>query len=393
VEDHLERATGPGAHGLLRAALGDTDVLSQRVRQVDHRPGAGTTATWEVRVRGADGERTEVLGVHLLAGDPAGRVWRFPDDPALPGLAAATDDARVRALLDRCDVDPGPVELRVRSYRAGRRAVVEVRTPAVRLFVKVVQPSALSALAERHRLLRTAGLPVPRALAAQDDGQLVLEALPGTSLRARLREGADPAPGGADVLELLDLLPGGLCALPRRPSRADEVRAHAAVTAAALPAEAARCRQLAEAVRAAVDDDVAAEPVHGDLHDAQLLLSGGRTVGLLDVDTAGPGRRADDLACLLAHAHVLAQSEPAHGATTLSIAQRWLADFDRRVDPADLRARTAGAVVALATGPHRVQAAGWQESTRARLDLAEQWLAAAHGAAAPGTPAPVRSRR
>jgi aminoglycoside phosphotransferase len=388
VEDHLATAAGPGAHALLRAAVGDAEVLSCRLRQVHHRPHSSTTATWELRVRDRGGEHAEVLGVRLLAGDPEAQVWRFPHDPALPGLAAATDETRVRALLDRCDVEPGPVELRVRGYRPGRRAVVEVRTPAVRLFLKVVRPSAGALLAERHRLLRAAGLPVPPVLAAGEDGRLLLEALPGTSLRARLRDGADPAPGGPELLELLDLLPAALCALPRRTSWTDEVRSYAFVTAGALPGEAERCRQLAEAVRAAVDDEVADEPVHGDLHEAQLLLSGGRVTGLLDVDTAGPGRRADDLACLLAHAHVLAQLEPAHAATTLALARRWLAAFDRRVDPADLRARTAGVVVSLATGPHRVQAPGWQDLTRARLDLAEQWLGAAGGG-----PAPVRSSR
>ena len=387
MEDHLARATGPAAHALLRTVLGDADVGSWRLRQVDHRPGRSTTATWDVRVHDRDGDRTQVLGVRLLA-DGTAAVWRFPDDPDLPGLAAATDDRQVRALLDRCDADPGPVELRVRSYRPGRRAVVEVRTPSVRLFLKVVRPSALPALAERHRLLRAAGLPAPQALAAHEDGRLLLEALPGTPLRTRLREGADPAPSGAEVLELLDLLPAGLLALPRPPSWTDAVRHSAAVTAAALPGERDRCTQLADAVRAAVDAGVSDEPVHGDLYEAQLLLSGGRISGLLDVDTAGPGRRADDLACLLGHAHVLAQLEPAHAGTTRALADRWLADFDRRVDPADLRARTAGVVVSLATGPHRVQAAGWQDLTRARLDLAEQWLAAARGG-----PAPVRSRR
>lgn len=388
MEDHLARAAGPGAHVLLRAAVGGAEVLSCRVRQVHHRPGRNTTATWEVRLHDRAAERVEVLGVRVGAGDTEPQVWRFPHDPDLPGLAAATDERRVRALLDRCGVDPGPVELRVGSYRPGRHAVVDARTPAVRVFVKVVRPSALASLAERHGLLRAAGVPVPQVLGAQDDGRLVLEALSGTSLRARLREGADPAPGGPEVLELLGLLPTALCALPRRASWTDDVHSHAAVTAGALSDEADRCRQLADGVRAAVDDDVADEPVHGDLYEAQVLLSGGRISGLLDVDTAGPGRRADDLACLLGHAHVLAQSEPAHADTTLALTRRWLADFDRRVDPVDLRARTAGVVVSLATGPHRVQAAGWRDLTRARLDLAEQWLAAARGG-----PAPVRSRR
>ena len=387
MQDSLARAAGPGAHALLRAAVGGAEVVSARVRQVHARPGASTTATWEVRVRDAAGERVEVVGVRVRAGSGEPEVWRFPSDPDLPGLPAATDEQEVRALLDRCGVEPGPVDLRVRGYRAGRRAVVEVRTPATRLFLKVVRPAAAPALAERSRLLRAAGVPVPGVLATEPDGRLLLEALSGTPMRARLREGTGPVPGGAELLELLDALPPGLCHLPRRASWTDDVHVHAAVTAAALPQQSDRCRRLADGVRAAVDDDGPSGPVHGDLYEGQLLLTGGRVSGLLDVDTAGPGRRADDLACLLGHAHVLAQSEPGHATTTLALAGRWLAAFDRCVDPADLRARTAGVVVSLATGPHRVQAPDWQDRTLARLELAEQWLAAARGG-----PAPVRSR-
>ncbi len=396
MQDSLGRATGPGVRAALRAVLGDAEVLSEQVRQVDHRPGRCTTTTWDVRVRDRGGERTEVLGVRVLDGAAHVRAWRFPDDPDLPGLAAATDEQDVRRLLDGCDVEPGPVEpgsveLRVRSYRPGRRAVVEVRTPALGLFLKVVPPPALGPLAERHRLLRVAGLPVPPVLAARHDGRLLLGALHGTSLRTRLREGSDPAPSGADVVELLDLLPPGLRDLPRRTSWTDGIGASAAVTAAVLPDEGARCRQLAEAVRAAVDASAGDEPVHGDLYDAQVLLTGGRISGLLDVDTAGPGRRADDLACLLGHAHVLAQAEPAHAGTTHARVLRWLDAFDRDVDPVDLRARTAAVVISLATGPYRLQVPDWPALTRARLDLAEQWLTAASRGTAPGTPAPVRS--
>ena len=47
------------------------------------------------------------------------------------------------------------------------------------------------------------------------------------------------------------------------------------------------------------------------------------------------------------------------------------------MDPAELRYRVAAVVLSLATGPHRVQEPGWPQHTRARLDLARQWLASA----------------
>ncbi len=171
-----------------------------------------------------------------------------------------------------------------------------------------------------------------------------------------------------------------MCGLPCRRSWTDAVDHYAKVVASALPAEAERCQDLAARVTSLTAGVPADRPTHGDLYETQLLLDGDRVSGLLDVDTAGPGRRADDLACLLAHVSVLAQMEPAHRATSHALGAQWLAAFERSVDPEDLRARVAGVVLSLATGPHRVQQADWQDATRARLDLAERWLGSAERA-------------
>lgn len=390
TDPDLALLTGPDVEDLLAAALAtsDEELVDWRVRQVDHRPAAAsTTVSYDVTVDGPAGRSTQVLGastglssdvppgvLSMSDGEVQVAVWRLPLDPALPALATAMDDTAVRDLLTTYDVAPGPVQLRVRSYRPRRRAVVEVTAPGCRLFLKVLRPSAVAALHDRHRLLHGAGLPVPRSLGWRDDGLLVLEGLAGTTLRVRLREGGSPAPTGEDLVGLLDRLPAAVCDLPPRRSWTDAVSHYAGVTASALPEEAARCHQLAERVRATAGDAPADQPTHGDLYETQLLLDGARITGLLDVDTAGPGRRTDDLACLLAHVSVLAQREPAHRASSRALGAGWLRAFDRTVDPVELRARTAGVVVSLATGPHRVQEQGWPAATRARLDLAEQWL-------------------
>lgn len=386
----LALLTGPDVQDLLSAALATTDeeLVRWRVRQVDHRPGSSTTVSYAARVRTAAGEHDQVLGAStglpgaaaapgvlaLSDGTTEVAVWRFPFDPALPALVTAMDEAAVRTLVTTYGVAPGPLSLHLRSYRPRRRAVVEVRAPGCRLFLKVLRPKKVAELHERHRLLHGAGLPVPRSLGWSLDGLLVLEGRSGTSLRTRLREGGDPAPDGAAVLALLDGLPPETCALPARRSWTDEVAHYAAVIASALPVEADRCRQLADRVLQVVGDVPATEPVHGDFYETQVLLDGGRISALLDVDTAGPGRRADDLACLLAHVSVLAQLEPSHQASSMALGARWLGAFEQRVDPVDLRARVAGVVVSLATGPHRVQEQDWQGATTARLDLAQQWL-------------------
>ena len=106
-------------------------------------------------------------------------VWQWPADPALPALAWAASGGGVTARLAEHGVAAGPVRLRLRSYRPGRRAVVEATTSTGPVFLKVVRPSALSRLVERHRIL-AGSVPVPRVLAGTDDGVLVLPGLPGS---------------------------------------------------------------------------------------------------------------------------------------------------------------------------------------------------------------------
>ena len=139
--------------------------------------------------------------------------------------------------------------------------------------------------------------------------------------------------------------------------------------------------ELAPRIRALVDrlDSVTAGPqsaVHGDFHSSQILVHGKTVVGLVDVDTAGVGERADDLAGLLGHLATLALGSRArrdierYGVALIN-------DFDRRTDPAGLRLRVAGVVLGLATGPFRVQLPRWPKDTERRVALAESWVASA----------------
>src|SRR5919106_738263 len=98
-------------------------------------------ASVDLTVNAADPHADAPAGA-LVLGDGADRVavWRFPHDPALPGLAAACDEAAVANLLDETGLGGGPVRLRTRAYRPRRRAVIEAVGSRGRLFIKVVRP-------------------------------------------------------------------------------------------------------------------------------------------------------------------------------------------------------------------------------------------------------------
>ncbi|MCW6007165.1 phosphotransferase [Micromonospora sp. CPCC 205371] len=386
--------TGPDAAGALAVALDAAGgrLLSWRATQVDHQPGRGSTVGYRAQVGWRDGSATAERLVATTARAPDGAlvvddgvdrvaVWRFPHDPYLPALPAAIDPVAVGRLLHEYGYGGGPARLRVRAYRPGRRAVIEAATDRGRLFLKVVRPRKVTGLHERHRLLTDAGVPAPPSLGFTPDGLLVLQALPGRTLRQALMRGG-PAPSARPLLSLLDRLPAQLAHGPPRASWLDKAPHYAAVVAAALPERAAQATDLATQLAA----DRPPEPVsvvHGDLYESQLLVAGDRITGLLDVDTAGAGHRVDDLACLLGHLSVLAQIDRRHAPVINRLGAAWLSGFEPHVDPAGLRRRTAAVVLSLATGPHRVQEPGWPAATRARLDLAAAWLASAHTMTAP----------
>lgn len=384
--------TGPEAGEILRTALDAVGgrLLSWRPSQVDHQPRHGTTVGYEARVGWPDGrEEPAYFGAYagshrpppgaLVVGDGATRVvvWRYPHDPFLPALAAAHDPGRIVALLRSFGLPDDAVRLRARAYRPRRRAVVEVATGGgAQLFLKVVRPDRVAALHQRHRLLTGHGVPAPPSLGYTDDGLLVLGALGGRSLRDVLRDGGEPAPPPEAVLALLDSLPAVLAEGTVRPSWLDRVGHYASVLSGVAPESARLAEQVAAAVTAEAGRGPTV-PVHGDFYESQLRVSAGRIVGLLDVDTAGPGDRIDDLACLLGHLSVLSRLTPTRATALSRLGARYLAAFDRTVDPADLRYRVAAVVLSLATGPYRVQEPGWERATRHRVALAARWLARA----------------
>ncbi|WP_125777912.1 phosphotransferase [Antribacter gilvus] len=397
---HLDLLTGDRARGLLAVAAtaAGGELVDWQVRQVDHRPAsATTTVAYRASVLRDGAVRTTTFGASagrpqdhgapgvltVPDGDARVAVWTFPDDPALPALRRAFDPAFATDLLAEAGSRGSRggrdrPELRVRAYRPTRRAVVEVRTPSARVFLKVVPPDRLPDLHARHAMLSGAGLLVPAPLRRDDDGLLVLSALDGTGMRTALRDGGElPAP--QDVLDLLGRLPDAVAGLPRRRAWSESTRHYARVIGAAMPAEAGRAADLAGGIRerlAASGRAAGTEPTHGDLYEAQVLLDpAGRITGLLDVDTAGPGHQGDDLACLVAHLDVLAHVEGFDPFRQRVLARAYAEGFASAVDPRDLAVRVAGVLLSLATGPHRVRAPGWQAATSRRLDAVAGWLA------------------
>lgn len=372
---------------LLDAALAPAGGRVRRVetRQATWHPGHSLTVRYDAHVAWPDGRVTDEMlvaatgSLHpqalvLEAGDVRVAVWRVPHDPWLPGLAAITDPARLDPLLDTLDVASGPAMQRIESYRPGRRAVVRVQRAGITLFVKVTRPDHAQALHDRHVALASA-VPVPRSLGVDLTlGLVVLQGLGGALVRHRLAVPGATLPGPEAVFGVLDRLPP-----PPHGAEAPGWRTpvFASLLGRLRPDRAAALHRLADeltSIDARRDDRLV--PVHGDLHEAQLLVQGDRISGLLDVDTYGLGHRVDDLATLIGHLATLALTNSRRSSIERYTAGL-LAGFDRRVNPALLRYAVADVVLGLATGPFRVLEPAWPANTDARIALAERWVATA----------------
>lgn len=373
---------GRGLLGSVAAERG-LELTASRIAQVRYDPGHSVTVQFRARMSDSDGTETDEIWV-ATSGRPAPdgtpvfaiggttvALWRYPDDPHLPGLAPAADPARIAPVLKRLGAEPDDdLSVRLRAYRPGRRAVLEVNFPPHRLFVKVVQPTKVAALQSRHELMAE-HVPVPQTLGwSRDTGVVVLQAMPGRTLRRQLEHDGRAAPTGGALLHLLDALPVG----PDRrvvPGPIERLPVHVHLLSTVLPTARDRLIEMEQRIGEAAGGPQA--PVHGDFHASQILVDDGAVVGLIDVDTSGSGERADDMAILLGQLAVLAvtggrrRSVERYGRELLRV-------FEERTEPTELRRRVAAAIIGFATGPFRVQQSDWPSETIKRLVVAERWL-------------------
>ncbi|HHU39786.1 MAG TPA: phosphotransferase, partial [Propionibacterium sp.] len=157
-----------------------------------------------------------------------------------------------------------------------------------------------------------------------------------------------------------------------RPPWADAVDHYARMVAAALPAEEERLARIVGRVQSGLAGiPLGNEATHGDFHEGQVHVADGGVVGILDVDTIGPGRRADDLACLIAHLSTIQRMNAEQQARVHGTLADWVPVFDERVDPVELRLRAAAVIISLATGPYRGQEPEWERETVRMVDAAE----------------------
>lgn len=363
-------------------------LITSRTRSIHHRPGRSRSVLHDATIEVA-GQRHEVVlvthvetrgfpdGAFVLSADELEvAVWRFPNDPYLPGLPSAVSAKRVRELLDELGAAPGRVRLRTRAYRPVRRAVVEVRIDGERsgrvLYLKILPRPRARSVARRHRQLIAAGLPVPGVVGlAERQGIVAIEALGGPTLADALRVGA-PVPRPEQLLAVTEGFAGSGVVGSLDPRRFADPLRHVPLLAGILPE---RGTEIAGLAREAAAVEAPLVGVHGDLHAGQLLLGAdGAISGVLDVDGAGQGYTVHDAGNLVAHLEAFGDLDPAITDRVHAYAREVAEAYAEVCGRQALARAMAGSWIGLATGAYRAQEPGWQLELERRIDRAAALL-------------------
>lgn len=376
-----DRVPGPLAAAV---AAAEGTVTAGRVSQVTWWPGRSATVSWDTVVEGGPlAGRATYVATTLTApegalvvgsGTDQVAVWRVPHDPFLPALATALQPATAAQVVSTLGGQITEPRTRLSAYRPTRRAVIEVRGEGHTVYLKLVKPHRLRSLHRRHLELVEL-LPVPEPLGIDIDlGLLVMRNLPGKTLRAGLEDPTAILPHPDVVADLPTTLPE-LRRPSIVPSAVEAAPKVADLLRRLLPMESERLDRIVAAIG---EDDVTDRvPAHGDYHEAQLLIDPeGQISGILDVDTLGLGRPADDAGTMLGHLavwHTMSRQPDRVGAYAAALQERW----ESLLDPVEVRRRAAARVLGLAAGPFRVQQPGWPVETSRRLTLAERWASSA----------------
>ncbi|WP_152649265.1 phosphotransferase [Demequina flava] len=364
--------TSDDAGDMLATALATThlELEDWRLDAVHARPGAETSACYDVTASGeriylvastvelSDEQRAATKAVRLQSETGTVHVWRHPADPLLTGLADACVPQALQARLARAGADHPKIDrLEMLVLRPLRRAVLRAEVAEDERhdvwFVKVVRPDRAGELLHRHRLSSLA----PRALDAGDGIVLVAQA-DGAAMTEALhrRDGSEPGHvTGASLITALDTLPPAVCELPRRNSIPERLEMYIDL-ARNRGLDGDRLDRLVASIGPGLKapPEAATVPTHGDFHAANVRVNDAsqpeRIVGLIDIDTLGPGRRADDLACMVAHVLVLPTLDPNGYRGIEEHAARLFSEFAETVETEDLRRRVAANLVALASG-------------------------------------------
>ena len=359
----------------------ETAPAQLRVRQFSHNPGRTATVSYIAEWDPEEYIPSEIFTFRLDSGRPIS-FSRYPQDPALPGLEEAAHPDTALRLLNRYVFAFPRRKLRVDMvrYRPGSRAVLRHRSGRIRLYVRVMRPSALPNLLAAAELVAYSGFAVPRVVGSWEEGGVVwLSEIPGKNVRRLMLRGNPPDPETMlNALEPLwdapfqpDDRAFDLARAYRRAKRTFDHALHEADEAWQFFGAATRILDpFAKSWRPSAT-------AHNDLYDDQMLLLPDGRVAIVDFEEAGPGDPMLDIGNFLAHlrwASTFRQNRKADASTVYHQRLRSAALARYQWDPEELNLREAICLFRLTTNTIRRLSSDWKERTAQAMRLVVERL-------------------
>ena len=276
------------------------------VRQFSHDPGRRALVSYVAEWPPDDFIPDEQFAFEVRC-DRDMSVYRYPEDPHLPGLIKAASVESALKLVNRHVMAMPAHRVRVDMvrYRPGNRAVLRHRFGRFGFYVRVMRPAALGPFPKAARLVQHSGFVAPRIAGCWEAGGVVwLSEILGRNLRRYIhRDKRPPAETLLDGLEALWSVPLGTEGTHPFNLEGAYRRAKRAFRKALVDDEKAR-GILGDAVRS-LDQFVRSwertHTAHNDFYDDQMLILPDGRIALVDFEEAGPGDPLLDVGNFLAH--------------------------------------------------------------------------------------------
>ena len=368
--------------------FGEPDERPTRIRprQLRYRPGSQALVCFAVEWQRGRWVAEDQFAVELRARKPP-RLFRYPEDPYLPGLRIAASAADAHGLLTKYVRSFSPQRLRVEAvrYRPATRAVLRhiaswrrARTGSVTLFARVMRPRQVEPLLAASGLAEHSGFNLPRLVGYWAEGGVVWMAkVPGDPVRTLVRRGTPPDP---------DRILGGLAKLWSSRVQPDQghpfdlsgrFQTTERLLSQLLQSEEARrlLQQLTSILGPFSDEWRPSALAHNDFYDDQVVLTPEGQLVLVDFEEIGPGDPLLDVGKLLAHLRRAARFGSAQAACDTyrrQVRSAALARFGWEPQALDLR--EAIALFLLAPSPVRQLRRNWAKRVETGLILASEIL-------------------
>ena len=282
------------------------DPYRIRIRQLSHDPGRRAIVSYVAEWHPDEFMPDEQFAFEIRR-DKSAAVYRYPDDPNLPGLSEAASVESALKLVNRhvLAVPARRIRVDMVRYRPGNRAVLRHRLGRVRFYARVMRPEILEPLLKAAKLTQHSGFVAPRLAGCwKEGGVLWMSEIPGRNLRRYIRRGHRPPPETLlDGLERLwsvplqqaDTRPFNLAGAYRRAKRA---------FVKALEDDPGGQAILMDATRFLdpfVKSWTPTHTAHNDFYDDQMLILPDGRISLVDFEETGPGDPMLDVGNFLAH--------------------------------------------------------------------------------------------